>query len=584
MNRKFFIKRLAKLQFLMTIPLLILGIVTTTLVFRVLQSRQMKSNISQMNVTMENIELMLNELDSLSLCIESNAKISNKYYSILNSNQLSYNTMKELDILRASLNSPVNARAYIYSIYVYYPNRNDRFILSNKGISVIGDFYDKDWYNSYLENQNSANVWSERRTIYPYSFEEEGTSIVSIYKMLNNKGVIVLNIDPEYIENNDNLSQLFNNQSVYIFNEDDSPILHIGRSCDISRLDFNKVKKQYDVVGIEGVNYIMYRIQSKKYGWTFVSLIPERKFYEITYDMFSIIFVFIILMLFCSIVATFVMIKRNQNRIEYIGRMLDSAKSGKLISSKEKKISDEYTYIIQKIVSNFIEQDYLKMQLSERKYKLRTMEYLALQSQINPHFLYNTLETINWKAIALAGGPNEVSEMIGDLSDIMLYSLESSNEFVPMSKEIENTRSYITIQKKRYRDSFDVIWEYDEDVTGVMVAKLILQPLVENSISHGFIDKNRPGIIKIKMKVSEDCLKISVIDNGVGIEKKKLLKLREKLYSETKMSSHIGVFNTERRLVLLYGKPNGIKIYSKVNCGTLVNILLPIRNTDIRLS
>ncbi|MDK2800407.1 MAG: two-component system, sensor histidine kinase YesM [Clostridiales bacterium] len=217
------------------------------------------------------------------------------------------------------------------------------------------------------------------------------------------------------------------------------------------------------------------------------------------------------------------------------------------------------------------------MQLSERKYKLQTMELLALQSQMNPHFLFNTLQTIYWKVCSFTGKSNEVNRMIENLSDILRYSLETGEMNVTLEEEIKNTISYIEIQKIRYKDKFDVIWEYDDDIKQLKVVKLLLQPLVENSIYHGIKEKEGKSYIKIKINHSNHWIKIVVIDNGLGITPEKLIKLQEKLNQDQDYSEHIGLFNTNKRLMLTYyGNQFRIKIRSKMGWGTAVYIYIPI--------
>ncbi|WP_229522471.1 histidine kinase [Paenibacillus monticola] len=109
------------------------------------------------------------------------------------------------------------------------------------------------------------------------------------------------------------------------------------------------------------------------------------------------------------------------------------------------------------MITHFIEHRYIRTQLLEKKYRLQVMELLALQSQINPHFLYNTLHSIYWESVALTGKPNKVSEMVEDISDILSYSFSNPTETVTWAAEISNTLSYVNIQKTRYKDKFDFL-------------------------------------------------------------------------------------------------------------------------------
>lgn len=225
------------------------------------------------------------------------------------------------------------------------------------------------------------------------------------------------------------------------------------------------------------------------------------------------------------------------------------------------------------------------IQLSERKFRLKTMQLLALQSQINPHFLYNTLETINWKILSLTKKPSQANQMVENLSDILKYCLDDPLKTVTLDDEIKNTISYVEIQRVRYRDKFDVLWEYNEDETSIKVIKLILQPIIENCIYHGIKEKDGKSLIKIKIFKIQCQLKISVIDNGLGICDENLKIIRQNLEQKddfnNDFTSHIGLYNINKRLKLNYGEEYGVIIRSRQGVGTVVQLRIPAVRTCI---
>ena len=219
------------------------------------------------------------------------------------------------------------------------------------------------------------------------------------------------------------------------------------------------------------------------------------------------------------------------------------------------------------------------MQLSERKYRMKVLELLALQSQINPHFLYNTLHTISWKSIAITKKPNEISGMIDNLSTILKYVLSNSNEMVTLDEEIYYTMCYVNIQSVRYRNRFRVKWTYDDDnLAEIMIMKLIFQPLIENSIYHGIKEKEGEGVISVRLVRDGSFLKIWLIDNGLGMTRERLDEIREMLKPEkdTIKSDHIGLYNVNKRLLLTYGDSYRIRIKSAYGRGTAIFIKFPL--------
>lgn len=215
---------------------------------------------------------------------------------------------------------------------------------------------------------------------------------------------------------------------------------------------------------------------------------------------------------------------------------------------------------------------------------MKQSEINALQAQINPHFLYNTLEAINWKA--KMHGDDEVSEMISAFSYIIEANLNRSNEkFIPIYKELEYIESYKFLIQKRFGKKIEFNLAVDDDTLNNILPKLLIQPIIENTIYHGLEMKKGGGTVKITIKKENNQLIITVADDGLGIEKNKLLALIEAM-SDDKFSevenfldnSKIGVINVHRRIRLLYGKEYGLKIESEEGKWTIVTIKVPISN------
>jgi two-component system sensor histidine kinase YesM len=166
--------------------------------------------------------------------------------------------------------------------------------------------------------------------------------------------------------------------------------------------------------------------------------------------------------------------------------------------------------------------------------------------------------------------------MLEYLAAILHYSLKSPDQQVTVGEEIDNTRNYIEIQKIRYHHKFDIIWQYDDDVRPLSILRLVFQPLIENCIYHGIKEKEGPSAIKIKLAKDETSFKISVIDNGLGISKERLAQIQGKLKSESGESANIGLYNTNKRLILTYGPQARLRIWSRYQLGTVVSFVIPL--------
>ncbi len=206
----------------------------------------------------------------------------------------------------------------------------------------------------------------------------------------------------------------------------------------------------------------------------------------------------------------------------------------------------------------------------------RRSELRILQAQINPHFLYNTLDTLQWKAYE--SGQDDMVTIIQSLSTFFRISLSKGKEFIPLSKEIEHVKSYLVIQKTRFEDTLNYSFNVNAD-TSFYVPKLILQPLVENAIQHGINQKLTAGHIQININQEKDSLCIDIIDDGVGIDEDKLAEIHREMES-LKPKDCYGLINVCNRIKLEYGDKSDIQLKSEKGKGTSVRIILPLIKGD----
>jgi two-component system sensor histidine kinase YesM len=223
--------------------------------------------------------------------------------------------------------------------------------------------------------------------------------------------------------------------------------------------------------------------------------------------------------------------------------------------------------------------DLLDSKVREQE-NLKKAEFRALQAQINPHFLYNTLDTIIWMAEAKQN--ERVIEIVNALSRFFRISLSKGKDWITVQEEIDRTRSYLTIQKMRYRDILDYTIEVDDAIVAEPTLKLILQPLVENAIYHGIKNKRGGGIIKVRIhQLDADKITFEVTDNGIGMTPDKLAHVRANLNGHAAASqadeeeTGFGLENVNQRIGLYYGKAYGLVIDSEHNVGTRVTLVIP---------
>ena len=265
-------------------------------------------------------------------------------------------------------------------------------------------------------------------------------------------GVIVLNVYADYLQEHLNNLVTHPEQRIIITNKENHFIFE-NKPIDFTSQELSKLLNIPDPVfnfRSQENNFIVSQLFSEKYGWKYLSIVPYSTFYQVIFKLQNLTILFSVFSFLLGLLLTYWLSKKNHRQLESIVSIIKSAESGQELPQPPDRIKDEYGYIAYNILTTFIEQNYLKVQLSERKYKLNFMELLALQSQINPHFLFNVLETIKWKTMQYTNKPNEASKMVENLSDILRYSLESPGKKVTLWEELYNTRSYIKIQKVRF--------------------------------------------------------------------------------------------------------------------------------------
>lgn len=229
-------------------------------------------------------------------------------------------------------------------------------------------------------------------------------------------------------------------------------------------------------------------------------------------------------------------------------------------------------------------------QMTDREYKERLLkkqaELTMLQSQINPHFLHNTFESI--RALAMKVGATDVSNMTLALANYFRYSTDQKANLVPLKAELKNIENYLAIQNYRFKNRFKYIREFDDssELMNHLINKMTLQPIVENAVYHGLEPKVGQGEITIRIMATEKRLLINVQDNGIGIPAQKLEELNEKLYhaddalsepgADDELKSGIALLNVNQRIKLSFGEEYGLVLYSKERFGTTVEITIPL--------
>ena len=260
--------------------------------------------------------------------------------------------------------------------------------------------------------------------------------------------------------------------------------------------------------------------------------------------------------------------------ITRISRVTDQVAKGNLSvraaaesGAEARMLSDSLNAMIDKI-------NELLDQVTTEQIRLRKAEFELLQAQINPHFLYNTLDTIVW--LAEAGDQKRVVSMVGNLSDFFRTSLNQGKDIISIREELAHVRSYLEIQQVRYQDILRYEITVPEDIYEYKIPKITIQPLVENALYHGIKNKRGQGTITVSGKRNENGFVLYVRDNGIGMTQERLKEVRAGIQKLSYTGKEIyGLYNVNERIRLNFGETYGISIESTYGEGTCVSISLP---------
>lgn len=311
-------------------------------------------------------------------------------------------------------------------------------------------------------------------------------------------------------------------------------------------------------------------------GWKLVDTFSSDAIYKDIYDLRVFTFMVSAFLFVICLVATFIAISIQLKPLMKLKRQMQLVSLGNLDAHLPATASNDEISSLSKTFNGMIGEissllDEIKI-TQKRESELR---FEMLLAQINPHFLFNTLNSIKWMSVV--AHTDNITNTITSLGRLLEISMNKVNDYLPLDEELTNIKSYIQIQRLRYPGRFEVNYSFDEKILSIYTLKLILQPIVENSIIHN-IEHTDYLIIEITGELSNDNIIIHVKDNGIGIPDAKLKQILHKAenYSKGKLFSGIGIYNVQERIQLAYGCDYGLKYSSDGHSYTDVEITFPV--------
>ncbi|MTK13130.1 MAG: sensor histidine kinase, partial [Clostridiaceae bacterium] len=375
------------------------------------------------------------------------------------------------------------------------------------------------------------------------SFTTEGNDVV----MISSTGTILSSNKHDLIgTNNENLL----NEAKKIHND------------NLKYLNVNLNKKHYTILA----EYMPI------YDFYLVNIIDTNKALNDMYSIKEVIFICSIIIAI-SVSILFMVTRRTTKPLRILVEEMSKITEGNFNnhinlqgSWEVRKLSNSFNYMLDGL------NDYVERLLEAQK-KQRKAELWALQMQINPHFIYNTLASIKW--LVLKGDKEKSSETINSFISLLQNTISETSETITVAQEIENLKNYVFINETRYGDNIKVNFHVLPNCNDYKIPKLILQPFIENAFFHAFTE-NTEGRIHVFISEKNNKLFCEIVDNGKGMNETQVSSLYSSPSSKHKHFTGIGIKNVDDRIKLLYGNEYGVTIDSKINIGTTINIYLPL--------
>ncbi|KQX48598.1 sensor histidine kinase [Paenibacillus sp. Root444D2] len=527
-----------------------------------------------------NIDSYINYMDNISRMVLSNYDIKEYLLKQVYLGAIGKEDLKQK--ISFQLNTVLNTRKDISSILIF--GTNGQIIPYNEKIKLNPqvDPTEQSWYKKAIEAKGKVVISS---THVQNMILNDYNSVISLSRELSSDvgdeklGVLLVDLNYSVINDICNKIKLGNRGYVFILDANGNIVYHpeqqmINNNQKIELISQVMRTPGSSFVTSEGKNSRMYTIKtSQSTGWkivgvTYVDELVSNKNELQTYTFFGGI-AFLIIAVLLSIILSL----RISRPIKHLESSMKEVEKGNFDIQVDIQSSNEIGHLSNRFNRMTTEIKELMLQNMKEQELKRKSELQVLQAQINPHFLYNTLDSIIW--MAETGKSKEVILMTASLAKLFRLSISKGQEFLSIFNEIEHIKNYLTIQEMRYKSKLDFEINVDKSILSYKLIKIILQPLVENAIYHGIRNNAGKGHIQITGIRKGDRILLQVIDNGIGMSPEEIHNIYQKDCTSAK-GSGIGVQNVDQRIKLHFGDPYGLHFESELGKGTTVNIWLPV--------
>lgn len=534
---------------------------------------------SENNTLEYNMQVIENNMDRLISSVNDYSRIISYSDSVQNAlkdeSVTDYINIQELQDAVIRMASSCEGISSVYLLN----NKGEAYIAGNiyEGKSIKEQLQNSTWFQDALKQDSNYSINSEIIT-YENTSNTRRKS-VSFLRVINNletlesMGLLVINIPYEKVEETYRSVGISDGLKTMVLDKNGDIVASSIEDSELEEkilsADLQGEKGEYAILDHNGTRYKVGEVVAADGEWKIVSAISRTETLSVMrkYTLFYVLIMALGIAL--CILGTSFITQRISVPLQNILASMKKVEQGKFERIKPVQVNQEMNQLQEKYNQMLDDTENLMEQKVEEQRQRRKYELSLLQMQIRPHFLYNTFDSVC--ALAMMGRTDDVYTMMQALGQYYRNSLHKGQEVITVKEELNIVENYLIIQSYRYDDVFQVVYDVDESVREVPMLKLVLQPLVENSIYHGFRENDLQGTITIRAKDAGDFVKLQVGDDGIGMSEEKLAQI----VSEKDASKRFGLHGTVQRIKLYYDNQDLVKIDSKIGEGTVITILLP---------
>lgn len=551
----------------MLIPILILSSVAIILVERNVSGLITSNTRTIFALSSNSLETLITEAQQIGIYIDSRPDLLLSLLSIFQDNDVDASRTDRLSEYDAYLYNMLAASPFIHSVCIYKPGSSN--LVVNDSIRNLDEFGNQEFIDSITRTDNNGSI--SRNKIRMNDFELNGTDVMTFTSNLKYGMTISINITESHIRN------MLDDATQY---PDEIILLMDGDAVVTGNSAYIGLAKDTDGILPDTSSYMVQSQDILSHHNTLVSMIPDSIAMGASRSIIRVTLLITTITIAMSILISVFLSRNTYRKINDILTLFEKNDEvdEELILNSGRHF-DTYHYILENIAKSYIRQTTLRERVVKGELNLALTQLTALQYQINPHFIFNTLQSIDL-AIKDGARHDQASRMISLFSSILRYSLQDATKLVPLQEEIGITRKYLSLQEMRFVDRVMVLWDFEEkEIEGTNIIRMLFQPILENVFQHGMRPDGKQTVVRIRISRNDDRLFIGVSDNGPGLDKTELESLKKKIATPTPPEHHIGLYNVNRRLVLKFGEQSALKLICTQGSGLSIFISIPADKT-----